>query len=95
MLYKIENCYQGFWSSTQIAHVVQMIFKPRVTIRSFFVAHPVTHSLHKGVARKRLVEVEDRQSEIELDGAKQLGETSELEAILDLVSETYGKTQIA
>ena len=68
---------------------------PKVTIRSLVVARPAANSLHEGIARVRLVEVKDPLSERKSDCAKQPGETSELEAILDLVSETYGKTQIA
>jgi len=69
--------------------------KPRVTICSFVAAHPAANSLHLGIARKRLVEINDLVSVRKLDYAKQLSETSELDAIVDLGSESLPKTQIA
>ncbi len=69
--------------------------KSRAIIRFVVIAHLVEHSLYKDVARKRHVEIKGHLSERKLDGEKQVGEISKLEAILDLVSESYTMTQIA
>jgi serine/threonine protein kinase/tetratricopeptide (TPR) repeat protein len=62
------------------------------TILNFVIAQPATHSLYKDIARKGLAEIEDQISQGELEAAKQQGETSELEAILDLVPESLMMT---
>jgi len=89
------ECYQDLSYSTQLAHDVQMKSKSRAIIRFAVIAHPVEHSLYKGVARKRHVEIEGHLSERKLDGEKQLGGIGKLEAVFDLVSESYTMTHIA